>query len=133
MCVRTSDFPYWTSLGGGEHMKKLKGRRRRLVVYLTVSTTVFLVVSPGIALADEIVDPVDATVTVDPAPDATVTVDPAPDATVTDPTPDATVTEPAPDATVTDPAPDTTVTDPTPDATVADPTPDATVTDPAPD
>jgi hypothetical protein len=134
-------------------MERFKGRRRRLLVYLTVSTTVFFVVSPGIALADEIVDPVDATVTVDtttvdatvtvdpvtvdatvidPAPDATVT-DPAPDATVTDPAPDATVTDPAPDATVTDPAPDATVTDPAPDATVSDPAPDATVTDPAPD
>jgi hypothetical protein len=102
-------------------MKRLKGRRRRLVVYLTVSTTVFLVVSPGIALADEIVDPVDATVTVDPTTvDATVT-DPVPDATVTDPVPDATVTDPVPDATVTDPVPDATVTDPVPDATVVDP------------
>ena len=62
-------------------MKRLKGRRRRLLVYMTVSTTVFFVVSPGIALADEIVEPVDATVTVDPTkwirrsqsrPDATV-------------------------------------------------------------
>ena len=85
-------------------MKRLKGRRRRLVVYLTVSTTVFLVVSPGIALADEIIDPVDATVTVDPTTvDATVTVDPVPDVTV-DPAPDATVVDPAPDATI-DPVP----------------------------
>ena len=114
-------------------MKKLKGRRRRLVVYLTVSTTVFLVVSPGIASADEIVDPVDTTVTIDPATDVTVTVDPAPDTTVTDPTPDATVTDPTPDTTVTDPTPDATVTEPTPDTTVTDPTPDTTVTaDPAP-
>jgi hypothetical protein len=116
-------------------MERFKGRRRRLLVYLTVSTTVFFVVSPGIALADEIVDPVDATVTVDTTTvDATVTVDPVTvDATVIDPAPDATVTDPAPDATVTDPAPDATVTDPAPDATVSDPAPDATVTDPAPD
>jgi hypothetical protein len=115
-------------------MERSKGRHRRLLVYLTVSTTVFFVVSPGIALADEIVDPVDATATVDPTTtaDASVTVDPAPDATVTDPTPDATVTDPAPEAAVTDPAPDATVTDPAPDATVTDPAPDATVTDPAP-
>ena len=117
-------------------MKRFKGRHRRLLVYLTVSTTVFFVVSPGIALADEIVDPVDTTVTVDPTTvDATV-VDPALDATVVDPTPDATVVvDPAPDATVVDPAPDATVTvDPAPDVTVVDPAPDATVTvDPAPD
>jgi hypothetical protein len=114
-------------------MERFKGRRRRLVVYLTVSTTVFFVVSPGIALADEIVTPPDATVTVDPTLDATVTVDPAPDTTVVDPVPDATVVDPVPDATVVDPVPDATVVDPVPDATVVDPVPDATVVDPAPD
>jgi hypothetical protein len=122
-------------------MKRFKGRHRRLLVYMTVSTTVLFVVSPGIALADEIVNPPDATVTVDPTLDATVVdpvadvtvVDPAPDATVVDPAPDATVVDPAPDATVVDPAPDATVVDPAPDATVVDPAPDATVVDPAPD
>ena len=112
-------------------MERFKGRRRRLVVYLTVSTTVFFVVSPGIALADEIVTAPDATATVDPTLDATV-VDPVPDATVVDPAPDATVVDPVPDATVVDPVPDATVVDPAPDATVVDPVPDATVVDPAP-
>ena len=113
-------------------MERFKGRRRRLVVYLTVSTTVFFVVSPGIALADEIVTAPDATATVDPTLDATV-VDPVPDATVVDPVPDATVVDPAPDATVVDPVPDATVVDPVSDATVVDPAPDATVVDPVPD
>jgi hypothetical protein len=116
-------------------MKRVKGRHRRLLVYLTVSTTVFFVVSPGIALADEIVDPVDATVTVDPTTvDATV-VDPALDATVVDPAPDATVTaDPAPDATVVDPAPDATVDtviDPVSEP-VSGPTPE-TATEPFPE
>ena len=67
-------------------MKRCTGRYRRLLVGLTVSTTVFFVLSPGIALADEIVDAPAATVdtVVDPTSDATVD-------TVVDPTSDATV------------------------------------------
>jgi hypothetical protein len=130
-------------------MKRCKGRHRRLLVALTVSTTVFFVLSPGIALADEIVDPPAATVdTVEPTVDATVdtvettvpveTVDPMPVETV-DPTPVETVdptpvdaVEPTPVDTI-DPTPvetvDPTPVDPTPDATVdtVEPTPDATV------
>jgi hypothetical protein len=130
-------------------MKRCKGRHRRLLVALTVSTTVFFVLSPGIALADEIVDPPVATVdTVEPTVDATVdtvettvpveTVDPTPVETVeptpvdaVDPTPVETV-DPTPVDTV-DPTPvetvDPTPVDPTPDATfdTVEPTPDVTV------
>jgi hypothetical protein len=130
-------------------MKRCKGRHRRLLVALTVSTTVFFVLSPGIALADEIVDPPVATVdTIEPTVDATVdtvetTVDPTPVETV-DPTPVETVdptpvdvVDPTPVDTI-DPMPVDTI-DPTPvetvDPTPVDPTPDATVdtVEPTPD
>ena len=127
-------------------MKRCKGRHRRLLVALTVSTTVFFVLSPGIALADEIVDPPVATVdTVEPTVDATVdtvetTVDPAPvetvDPTPVEPTP-VDVVDPTPVDTI-DPTPVDTI-DPTPvetvDPTPVDPTPDATVdtVEPTPD
>ena len=123
-------------------MERCKGRHRRLLVALTVSTTVFFVLSPGIALADEIVDPPDATVdTVETTVDTTVdtleaTVDTTVDTveTTVEPTPVDTVepspvdaVEPTPVDTV-EPTPVETV-DPTPDMTVdtVEPTPDATV------
>jgi hypothetical protein len=120
-------------------MKRCKGRYRRLLVGLTVSTTVFFVLSPGIALADEIVDAPAATVdtVVDPTSDATVdtVIDPTSDATVDtviDPTSDATVDTATSDATVdtVEPTPDTTgnTVEPTSDA-AADPV--AEVSDPA--
>ena len=136
-------------------MERCKGRHRRLLVALTVSTTVFFVLSPGIALADEIVDPPDATVdTVETTVDTTVdtleatvdttvdtvetTVEPTPVDTVepspvdaVEPTPVDTV-EPTPVDTV-EPTPVDTV-EPTPVETV-DPTPDMTVdtVEPTPD
>ena len=120
-------------------MKRCKGRHRRLLVGLTVSTTVLFVLSPGIALADEIVDPPDATVdTVAPTVDATAdTVEPTLDVTVdtVEPTPVDTV-EPTPVDTV-DSTTDATIdtVDSTTDATIdtVDSTSDSTtetVTDP---
>jgi hypothetical protein len=137
--LQALDFPSMDFLGGGGRMKRCKGRHRRLLVGLTVSTTVLFVLSPGIALADEIVDPPDATVdTVAPTVDATAdTVEPTLDVTVdtVEPTPVDTV-EPTPVDTV-DSTTDATIDtlDSTTDATIdtVDSTSDSTtetVTDP---
>ena len=104
-------------------MRRCKGRHRRLLVAMTVSTTVLFVLSPGIALADEIVPP-DATVeTIEPTP--VETIEPTPVDTI-EPTPVDTI-EPTPVDTI-EPTPVDTI-EPTPDPNVdsIEPTPDSTV------